>query len=650
MSVVPMKLLTLAGPLERFDAVVRACVIDQQFHPENALQLMAGVEGLQPLDCTDPYAPLLRRTEELAARAGIPLDYAPFGETLDPEETGRYLDGLEARLEEFSRRREDLEHQAAQARAAALQLEHLKGVDADLDELWGMEFACFRYGYLPRETYDSFREALDREEDVLFLPTAPEARRVYGIYFTTKGARNRIDTLFNSLHFTPVQVEGHPHGTLEAALADLESQVQAAREGAAEVDRQLEALRDGAREELLSRHAYLRYHSSCLELRRYACRSRESFYLAGWVPADQADAFQDKLSQLGELSCVADRAEEVERLKPPTKLKNPFLGRVFQPFLEMYGLPAYNETDPSLFMAVTYCLFFGIMFGDLGQGLCLALLGLVLSRWKKMWLGGIITCCGLSGALFGCVYGSVFGFEELLPGFKIMEQTTFAGLGTVSNVLLLLVMSIALGIVMLLSVMVINIVNGVRQRNFEKILFGPNGAAGILFYAGLLLAALATLAFGVNLFVPGYVLPVLVLPLALILLREPLSRLLSGDPEWRHFSPAEVLGTGLFELFETLLSYLTNTLSFMRIGAYAITHVGLMLVVHMLAGLAGGTGGPVGVVILVLGNAFVMGFEGLLVGIQVLRLEFYELFGRFYDDGGIPFSPKVIDYSGRDAG
>ena len=68
--------------------------------------------------------------------------------------------------------------------------------------------------------------------------------------------------------------------------------------------------------------------------------------------------------------------------KPPTKLKTCFLGRVFQPFLEMYGLPAYNEKDPSLFMALTYCLFFGIMFGDLGQGLCLALIGLVLARWK----------------------------------------------------------------------------------------------------------------------------------------------------------------------------------------------------------------------------------------------------------------------------
>ena len=306
----------------------------------------------------------------------------------------------------------------------------------------------------------------------------------------------------------------------------------------------------------------------------------------------------------------------------------------------MYGLPAYNELDPSVFMAATYCLFFGIMFGDVGQGLGLALIGLVLSRWKKMWLGNIITCCGLAGALGGCVYGSVFGFEDILPGFKIMEESSL--LPGSSNVLILLLLSVALGIFMLCLVMLLNIINGIRQRNFVKILFGPNGAAGMVFYIGVIIAALSTLVFGVNLFVPAYVLPVLILPLVLILMKDPLSKLLSGDPEWKHFQVGEVFGTGFFELFETLLSYLTNTLSFMRVGAYAITHVGLMMVIQMLAG------SGLNPVVIILGNLFVMGFEGLLVGIQVLRLEFYELFGRFYDDGGIPYAPRIVDYSAHE--
>lgn len=645
MSVVPMKLLTLAGPLERFDQVVSACVIDQQFHPEPALRLMGEVKGVMPMDNSNPYAPLLRRAEEVAREAGVELAYAPFPDRLPRKELTAYFDQVEEQVMALTRRKEELEHTAAESAAAVEQLEYLRGIGADLDELWGLEFSRFRYGYLPRETYDSFQDALDQEDDLLFVPTTLGPRRVYGVYFTTKQAKSRVDMLFSSLHFTRINLEVQPHGTVEQAIAELNAGVERMKGEAAQAEGELKALREQERGRLLSDYAYLRYHSECRDLRRYACRSRDSFYLVGWVPEDAVADIQERMAQFSELSCVIDVAADVDRFTPPTKLKNPFLGRVFQPFLEMYGLPSYHEKDPSLLMAVTYCLFFGIMFGDLGQGLCLALLGLVLTKVKGMWLGSIITCCGLSGALFGCVYGSVFGFEDILPGFKIMEETQLSGLGVVSNVLLLLVLSIALGIFMLLLVMAVNILNGVRQRNFEKIFFGPNGAAGMVFYAGVLIAALAGVAFGVNLLTPAYVLPVLVLPLLLMLFREPLSHLAAGDPEWRSFSLGEVLGTGVFELFETLLSYLTNTLSFMRIGAYAITHVGLMLVVHMLAQLAGGVGGPVGIVILVAGNAFVMGFEGLLVGIQVLRLEFYELFGRFYDDGGVPFTPKKIDYT-----
>ena len=647
MSVVPMKLLTIAGPLERFDDVVRACVIDQEFHPEQAITLLKSVKGLRPLEPENPYRALLHRSVEVADEAGIPLVYAPFDPDTQSEQLSAYFDGLSQRVSQLSARREELEHKADEIHGTKERLQNLRGLNVSLDELMGMDYARFRYGYLPRETYDSFRETFNDEEDLFFVPTMVGSRRVYGVYFTTKDAHHKVDSLLNSLHFHRIRLEDPPHGTVDTAIAQLEAQASETRAALAQLEEQANALREQEREKILSAYSCLRWHSECCDLRRYACRSRGTFYLTGWVPAANLPEIEGKLADFPNLSCVADTADDVHHVKPPTKLKNSFLGRVFQPFLEMYGLPAYNEKDPSLFMALTYCLFFGIMFGDLGQGLCLALIGLVLSRWKRMWLGGIITCCGLSGALFGCVYGSVFGFEDLLPGFKIMEETTFAGLGVVSNVLLLLVMSICLGVFMLLLVMVINILNGIRQKNYEKILFGPNGVAGIVFYAGLLFAAVATLAFGVNLFVPAYVLPVLILPLVLMLLREPLSHLLAGDPDWKRFSPGEVLGTGVFELFETLLSYLTNTLSFMRVGAYAITHVGLMLVVHMLAELAGGVGGPVGILILVLGNAFVMGFEGLLVGIQVLRLEFYELFGRFYDDGGIPFTPKKIDYATR---
>ena len=419
MSVVPMKLLTIAGPLERFDDVVRACVIDQEFHPENALQLMRSVKGLRPLELENPYSALLHRSVEVADEAGIPLAYAPFDPASPLEDFASYFDSLSGRIAALHRRREELEHKADEARSMVDQLQNLRGLNVSLDELWGLDHARFRYGYLPRETYDGFREALNEEEDIFFVPTTLGARRVYGVYFTTKEAHHKVDSLFNSLHFVRIRLEDPPGGTVDNATAELNAQVEAAQAAVAQVGQELEELRRHEREHILSSYSYLRYHSECCGLRQYACRSKGTFYLTGWVPAAAVPEIEKTLARFPNLSCVADTADDVRHAKPPTKLKTCFLGRVFQPFLEMYGLPAYNEKDPSLFMALTYCLFFGIMFGDLGQGLCLALIGLVLARWKGMWLGGIITCCGLSGALFGCVYGSVFGFEDRSEGAHV---------------------------------------------------------------------------------------------------------------------------------------------------------------------------------------------------------------------------------------
>ncbi len=94
-----------------------------------------------------------------------------------------------------------------------------------------------------------------------------------------------------------------------------------------------------------------------------------------------------------------------------------------------------------------------------------------------------------------------------------------------------------------------------------------------------------------------------------------------------------------FEVFEFVLSYLTNTISFIRVGAFVLVHAGMMMVVFMLAEM---TSGIFYALIIILGNVFVMALEGLLVSIQALRLEFYEMFSRFFDGDGRPFTPVVI--------
>ena len=154
-------------------------------------------------------------------------------------------------------------------------------------------------------------------------------------------------------------------------------------------------------------------------------------------------------------------------------------------------------------------------------------------------------------------------------------------------------------------------------------------------YAGAVILVLAMLGY-VKFAAPTWLLVTLiVLALAVIFLREPLTRLVEGRKNTEPESVLDFVLENFFELFEVVLSFLTNTISFIRIGAFALSHVGMMSVVFLLAQTSTGYN-PV---ILIIGNLFVIGFEDMIVCIQVLRLEFYELFGRFYEGNGRPFEP-----------
>ena len=127
-----------------------------------------------------------------------------------------------------------------------------------------------------------------------------------------------------------------------------------------------------------------------------------------------------------------------------------------------------------------------------------------------------------------------------------------------------------------------------------------------------------------------------VIPLLLMFFKEPLAHIIEKKPDILPDSKVMFFVESFFELFEVLLSYLTNTISFLRVGAFALSHVAMMGVV-MLLGKA--ESADPNILIIVLGNVFVAGMEGLIVGIQVLRLEYYEMFSRFYKGTGKEFKP-----------
>ena len=201
------------------------------------------------------------------------------------------------------------------------------------------------------------------------------------------------------------------------------------------------------------------------------------------------------------------------------------------------------------------------------------------------------------------------------------------------------IIAIGFGMGIILLCMIFNIMNSLKAKDTEKVWFDTNSVAGLVFYGSAVIV--------IALFMTGHKLPggivlciMFILPLLVMFLKEPLTNLVEKKPAAFEGGVGMFIVQGFFEMFEVLLSYFSNTLSFVRIGAYAVSHAAMMQVVLMLAGAENGS--PNWVVI-VLGNIFVCGLEGLIVGIQVLRLEYYEMFSRFYKGSGRKFEPFRSD-------
>ena len=212
-----------------------------------------------------------------------------------------------------------------------------------------------------------------------------------------------------------------------------------------------------------------------------------------------------------------------------------------------------------------------------------------------------------------------------------MTQLPFIG-----NLNTVFIVAIALGMGIIIMTMVLNIINSVRSHDAEKAYFDTNGVAGLVFYGSIVVTVVLYMTENP---LPATIVLVVMfaVPLLIVFLKEPLTAMIEKKAEIMPKEKGMFFVQGFFEMFEVLLSYFSNTLSFVRVGAFAVSHAAMMEVVLMLAGAE--AGGSPNWLVVILGNVFVCGMEGLIVGIQVLRLEYYELFSRFYRGTGRAFKP-----------
>ena len=209
------------------------------------------------------------------------------------------------------------------------------------------------------------------------------------------------------------------------------------------------------------------------------------------------------------------------------------------------------------------------------------------------------------------------------------------------NTMGVLIGAILIGVAIIFVSIIINIFIGFKHRDYVNAVFGNNGIAGFVFFGAVLVGLGFMLTGRGNIFTAPYVIVLIIIPVIVMFFREPLGCLVKGERFKLESGLGDFLASNFFEVFEFMLGYATNTLSFVRIGGFVFSHAGMMSVVMILSEMVSTGASPV---VIIIGNLFVMGMEGLIVGIQVLRLEFYEIFSRFYEGNGHPFEPLKINY------
>ncbi|MGB7876941.1 MAG: V-type ATPase 116kDa subunit family protein [Anaerolineales bacterium] len=541
----------------------------------------------------------------------------------------------------------DNQNKLEELRNHILQLEPIAEVDFDISLLRNQEYIHSILGTMPVVNLERLETSLARIPYVLM--TLRKERDDAVVLLT--GARfnaDIIDRAARSAYLNPFELSDTHEGAPSEIIESLHQEIEATQK---EIEKQksiIKKLHNTYEEQLQTILWQVRGSKLLADAMARFGKLRYTYLIVGWIPSSKLENLTQQLKQISK-NIVIEATPSLQRgsmtHSVPVALENAGMFGAFQTLVTTYARPRYEEIDPTVLMTITFPLLFGAMFGDVGHGLLLLLLGWLLSSKRvnslkgMASLGPIILACGALAVGFGFLYGSLFGSEEYFHNLFGFGALWIEPLHEINQIL---AVSIGAGVVILSLGFLLNIYNAWRAREWGRLIFDHHGIAGLLLYWSLL-------GIGASALLPAFPVPTLVFGVLavvaalMVMFAEVFKHLLEGHRPLVEDGIFTYLIQAAVELFETLISSLSNSVSYVRVGAFAVAHGGLSSVIFILAELMGG-GQSIGSVIVywlivVVGNLFIVGFEGLIVGIQTMRLEYYEFFSKFFEGGGMSYEP-----------
>jgi len=618
----------------------------------------------------------LEKLSSAAAWMVLQLPVEPFESSHFPGEAEDALtDTIMEAVSTLSGRENELreeKHKVDEALNEARAFANLNAPFSDLDQL---SYLTLRVGRLDPKRQEELRQNLSDRAVIIPLGKVEEggtSGRVLAA--ASRKGRFALDSELKKANFTPIAIPEGYKGIPSELLSGLEERHNEALGELDDISGRREKLREEYGPGLQSLTASYLMADIAEKLKAKVAATRNAYLLSGWVPADRVHTLVNELSKLteGRVAVRSYNPEEIDsvkegREKVPVSLKHGVFIKGFEGLVFSYGAPLYGTIDPTPIVAISFTILFGIMFGDLGQGLVLLLLGILMGRRASSFLSQFrkfsipLIAVGISSMIMGFLEGSIFTNEELLIG-PTRALTGFLTGQPVDRILTLMPLpekggsvvklfyffgfTLSVGVLLNSAGMIVNIMNQLFLRQYEKALFTKTGLAGItLFWYALSIAV----RFIIGILRPdSYTFSLhwfdavgLALPMAGILFGSAIWRIFSHEGPVLKEGVMVFIVEGFVEILETISTYVSNTLSFLRVGAFALSHAVLSYIVFRfseeVSTIPAGT--AFSFLIFIFGNLVIILLEGLIVSIQVVRLQYYEFFSKFFTNTGVEFSP-----------